>query len=215
MSEHGLRERKKRETRQRISDAATGLFIERGFDDVTVAEVAEAADVSKMTVFNYFPRKEDLFFDREQEAVALLSGAVRDRGPGESVLGGLRGMLLRLLAERHPFSGADPAYRRFFGVIRDSPALQARGRELAEELENELALLFAEATGAAPEDREPRLVAALALAAYRTVYLGSARAVLAGEPVEAMRAGHERLLRHAFDGLEQGFPGYGVRAGQG
>lgn len=60
----GLRERKKWETRRRISDVATGLFFARGFDNVTIAEVAEAAGVSRMTVFNYFPRKEDLFLDR-------------------------------------------------------------------------------------------------------------------------------------------------------
>ena len=60
-NEKGLRERKKLATRRAISDIATGLFMERGFDNVTVAEVAEVANVAKMTVFNYFPRKEDLF----------------------------------------------------------------------------------------------------------------------------------------------------------
>ncbi len=62
----GLRERKKRQTRQHISDVATGLFLERGFDAVTIAEVAEAADVSVNTVYNYFPAKEDLFLDRSK-----------------------------------------------------------------------------------------------------------------------------------------------------
>ena len=70
--QQGLRERKKRATHQAISNVATGLFLERGFDEVTVAEIAEAANVAKMTVFNYFPRKEDLFFDREEEGRVLL-----------------------------------------------------------------------------------------------------------------------------------------------
>src|ERR1700712_5361728 len=76
VAELGLRERKKRETRQHLSDIATGLFYERGFDAVSVAEVADAAGVSKMTVFNYFPRKEDLFFDRGPELAELFSEAI-------------------------------------------------------------------------------------------------------------------------------------------
>lgn len=78
----GLRERKKRQTRSLISDVASGLFVQRGFDNVTVAEVAEAAGVSAKTVFNYFPRKEDLFLDRYPEAVELVTRAVRERAEG-------------------------------------------------------------------------------------------------------------------------------------
>ena len=80
----GLRERKKRQTRQHISDIATGLFLERGFVTVTIAEVAEAADVSVNTVYNYFPAKEDLFFDRSEGIVDRLSRCVRGRGAGAS-----------------------------------------------------------------------------------------------------------------------------------
>src|SRR5882757_4729473 len=76
----GLRERKKRATRKLISDIATRLFDERGFDQVTVDEVAVAANVSKMTVFNYFPRKEHLFFDRSDDAQQLLRNALGNRG---------------------------------------------------------------------------------------------------------------------------------------
>lgn len=80
----GLRERKKQQTRRLISDIATGLFLERGFDEVTIAEIAEAADVSVATVYNYFPAKEDLFFDREEETVDRYSRFVRERAPGQS-----------------------------------------------------------------------------------------------------------------------------------
>jgi AcrR family transcriptional regulator len=213
MAERGLRERKKQETRQRISDVATGLFAVRGFDDVKVVEVAEAAEVSKMTVFNYFPRKEDLFFDRGEEAVALLTETITERPPGESVLGALRRLSLRLLAEGHPFGAVGEGYERFFQVVRDSPALQARGRELVEGLEDLLTSLIASATGADAEDPQPRLVAALGIAAYRTAYLTSARRLLAGEPIERVRDAHERLLRSAYDALERAFPGYGADQG--
>ncbi|MFD0582588.1 helix-turn-helix domain-containing protein [Dactylosporangium darangshiense] len=75
--EQGLRERKKRETRRLISDVATMLFVERGFDAVTVAEIAARAGVAPKTVFNYFPRKEDLFLDRLEELSAMVTAAVR------------------------------------------------------------------------------------------------------------------------------------------
>lgn len=78
----GLRERKKRRTRQHLSDVATGLFVERGFDAVTIAEIAQAADVSVNTVYNYFPAKEDLFLDRGSGIVDRLSRYVRGREAG-------------------------------------------------------------------------------------------------------------------------------------
>lgn len=77
-----LRAEKKAATRTAIADAALALFLTKGFDRVTVAEVADAARVSVNTAFNYFPTKEDLFFDRQDEVVQRLAGAVRGRGPG-------------------------------------------------------------------------------------------------------------------------------------
>jgi AcrR family transcriptional regulator len=87
----GLRETKKAETRREIADTAMRLFVQRGFDHVTVAEVAAAARVSEKTVFNYFPTKEDLFFDEVPEREAALVAAIRDRSPGESIVAALRG----------------------------------------------------------------------------------------------------------------------------
>src|SRR2546426_6042708 len=90
MAERGLRARKKEETRQGIAEAALRLFTERGFDAVTVAEVARAADVSEGTVFNYFPTKEDLFYGQMEVFEAALVEAVRAREPGESALTAFR-----------------------------------------------------------------------------------------------------------------------------
>src|SRR5271167_2178624 len=75
------RSRKRLATRQVISDTATHLFIERGFDQVTVDEIAAAADVGRMTVFNHFPRKEDMFFDLDEEGREILREALRQRDP--------------------------------------------------------------------------------------------------------------------------------------
>ena len=89
----GRRERKKAEVRQRISDAATDLFLRRGFDQVSVSEIAEAADVARPTVFAHFPRKEDLFFDRYSEVADQLTRAVRQRPAGTSAVSALRDAL--------------------------------------------------------------------------------------------------------------------------
>src|SRR6185437_12660150 len=75
----GLRERRKQETRQAISDIASRMFVERGFDEVTISQVADAAGVAKMTVTNYFPRKEDLVFDLAEEIIGHLAKVVATR----------------------------------------------------------------------------------------------------------------------------------------
>ncbi|MFJ9242901.1 TetR/AcrR family transcriptional regulator [Streptomyces sp. NPDC101776] len=195
-----LRERKKRATRQRISNVASALFRERGFDQVSVAEVARAAEVSTMTVFNYFPRKEDLFLDRIPEAVEVFSGAVRHRAPGESPLAALRRLALELLDRRHPLGGPDRGFPDFWEVVADSPALRARGREALEEIENALAETLAET---APDTPDPALTAALTVAAYRTVYVTTARRVFAGESAESLVDDHRARVCAAFDALER------------
>src|SRR3954468_15443755 len=141
----GVREPKKGETRQLISDVASGLFLQQGFDNVTVAEVAAAADVSTKTVFNYFSRMEDLYLDRLPEATELITEAVRGRGQGQSPMAALRELFLGLLTQGHPLARVGQNYRFFWQVVLDSPALLARTREFAEELQNLIAELLAEA----------------------------------------------------------------------
>lgn len=201
MNETGLRERKKQETRRRISNVATGLFMARGFDNVTVAEIAEAANVSKMTVFNYFPRKEELFFDRGVEAVDLLGDAIRDRAPGQSVINALRELLLRLTEQRHPLSALLDTIGPFVRVVLDSPALQAGALALVNDLETHLAAAFAEVTGDEPTDALPSLAAALVVATIRTLYQHATRRILAGEPADAVYPDQIALINTAFDML--------------
>src|SRR5262245_1524278 len=118
-----MRERKKAQTRQRIADVATDMFIKRGFDNVTISEIAEAADVSKVTVFNYFPRKEDIFFDRGPQALQLLTAAVRGRDVNEPPLRAVHRLLLDLAHQGHPIGGLRDRYIRFWQTVLDSPAL--------------------------------------------------------------------------------------------
>lgn len=201
-AEPSLRERKKQATRQRISDVATGLFVAHGFDEVTVAEVARAAEVSTMTVFNYFPRKEDLFLDRIPQAVEMFTEAVRRRDPGESPIAALRALALRLLDQGHPLGGIADDFRYFWRIVLDSPALRARAREGVEEVEEALADAFTET---APELPDPRLAAALAVAAYRSVFVASARRLLEGEAAADVAEGHRARMAAAFDTLEEVF----------
>src|SRR5919204_2779059 len=90
----GLRERKKQQTRLHIADTARRLFVDRGFEEVTVADVAREADVAVATVFNYFPTKEDLFYSGMESFEAQLLASVRDRPAGESVLAAFRRVVL-------------------------------------------------------------------------------------------------------------------------
>src|SRR3954467_13110985 len=105
MPEPGLRERKKQETRRRIAETARALFSDHGFEAVTVVDVAHAAQVAPQTVFNYFPRKEDLFFWQLESFEDELLTAVRGRAPGESVLDAFGRFLLTrrgLLGQHDP-----------------------------------------------------------------------------------------------------------------
>ncbi|MFI6600919.1 TetR/AcrR family transcriptional regulator [Nonomuraea sp. NPDC050536] len=147
----GLREQKKRETRQAISDHATQLFLQRGFDKTTIADIANAARVAKMTVTNYFPRKEDLALDHHEAFVASLADAVSDRAPGESALAAVRRAFMEALDRRDPVIGFTG--REFARMIADSPTLVARLRDLHEQREAALAaVLLHELTSSSTSD---------------------------------------------------------------
>jgi AcrR family transcriptional regulator len=193
-----LRERKKAETRQRIADQATVLFTTRGFDNVTIAEIAEAAGVSKVTVFNYFPRKEDMFFDRFPQVSELITTAVRGGG---TPVAAVRRLLVDLAEHHHPIGGLENRYRYFWRTVLDSPALRARAREAADEFTALLADLIAE-TGADPD---PKLTAAVVFATCRTVFLTHAARVLDGEEADAVTPDYVAALEAAFDRLAAGW----------
>lgn len=202
-AQQGLRERKKAETRQRISDTATGLFTVRGFDNVSVAEIAEAANVAKMTVFNYFPRKEDLMLDRYPEFLAAVSDAIRGCNAGESPLFALRGMFHDLAERRHPLGGLRDGVQPWLRTVRESPTLLAREREFRDELTATLADLIAEAEGSDPAAHEVRLAAALAVAAWATVCTTTHNDLLAGKRADDIAEAHAARLNQAFDVVEQ------------
>jgi AcrR family transcriptional regulator len=189
------------QTRARIAEVAARLFLDRGFDAVTVAEVARAAGVSSVTVFNHFPRKEDLYLDRAVDAVELLRGAVRDRAPGVDALASLRDVTLRLVDARHPLSGVNDRSVPFFRTVAASPALVGRAREIAADLERTLA----EELQRDPTFRgDATLFAAFFVAGYATVLVATARRLIAGEPPSAVVDDHRARFERLFDALRGG-----------
>jgi AcrR family transcriptional regulator len=194
----GRRERKKAEVRQRISDAATAQFLRHGFDQVSVSEIAEAADVARPTVFAHFPRKEDLFFDRYPEVAGQLTRAIRERPAGTSAVSALRDTITAAVQAGQAPYGMQADMIPWWRTVAASRALQARARELADQLGAELAEAMA-ATGTA----EPGLAAALAVAAWRTVHLEAIRAILAGEDPATVAARYPHRIRSALSAVDQ------------
>ncbi|TDE30711.1 TetR family transcriptional regulator [Nonomuraea mesophila] len=210
MSE-GLRERKKRETRERIADIAMGLFMAKGFDNVTVAEVARAADVSVNTVFNYFSAKEDLFADRQHLAVDHPVQVLREREPGESVVRAFRRDVLHAIGTQDWRYGFNLGADVFARVVDASPALVARMREVHEQREQALARALADELDTGPGDLRPRVVAAHVLTTTRLLTHASVRRRIAGEEWESIEPGLRAQAEQAFDLLESGLGDYGRR----
>ncbi|RWE72178.1 TetR/AcrR family transcriptional regulator, partial [Mesorhizobium sp.] len=139
------RARKRLATRKAISDTATRLFMERGFDHVTVDEIAGAADVGRMTVFNHFPRKEDMFFDRDEEGREMLRDAVRQRPAGVAPLEALCRLAHRLVAEKSPVVEFSARSERLVPTVAGSETLKGRARAIRDELADLVAAALAEA----------------------------------------------------------------------
>jgi AcrR family transcriptional regulator len=171
-----LRSRKRLATRQAISNAATRLFLARGFDQVTVDEIAAAADVGRMTVFNHFPRKEDLFFDRDEEARDGLREALRRRDPRIAPIEALRLHAHDLVAQHSPWVEFSAASEGFVETARRSASLQARARAIRDEIARLVAAALAESVGRESGDRAAELAAALLLATWSVAFLEAHKA---------------------------------------
>ncbi|MBT2401334.1 TetR/AcrR family transcriptional regulator [Streptomyces sp. ISL-100] len=205
----GLRESKKQETRQLISDHATRLFIENGFESTTIAEIAAAARVAKKTVTNYFARKEDLAFDHQDEFVAGLARTVAGRGEGQSALTALRAEFLDGVARHDPVIGfCGEAFAR---MIADSPTLRARLRDMHDQREDALATLFAAETGAAPDDITPRAAAAQLGGAHRILFQHILALTLDGQSNARIAETVTVSAHRVFDLLEGSLADYAVK----
>ncbi|WP_030921829.1 TetR/AcrR family transcriptional regulator [Streptosporangium amethystogenes] len=213
MSE-GLRERKKRQTRQRISDVAIGLFVRRGFERVTIAEVAAAAEVSVNTLYNYFPSKEDLVLPPDQASPQRLADIVRQRPYGESAVRAVLTGLREEVRRRDRKMGLTDGFGRVFEMMLAAPTLTARLGDLAQQMTDALADALAEETGAAPDDPLPRMVAWQLGCLHSLVYAEIGRRTTAGENPDAIAKAVLALLDTFEDLLGERVLGYAVREEQ-
>jgi AcrR family transcriptional regulator len=209
----GLRERKKQRTRQQISETARRLFSERGFEQVSVAEIAREAEVSEQTVFNYFPTKEDLVYGGLEAFEDQLLAAIRERPAGQTVIAAFGDFILEprgLLAATE-----DAAARELIAVTRmiaASPALRAREQQIFARYTDALTQLIAAETGAKAGDLRPYVVANALIGVHRAL-ISYVR-----ERLEAGASDRRRLARNvrqrgenALALLSSGLGDYGAK----
>jgi AcrR family transcriptional regulator len=207
----GLRERKKQQTRELLAETARRLFTERGFERVSVAEIAREADVSEKTVFNYFPTKEDLVYWRLESFEDELLRTIRERAAGESVLDAFgrfvrqpRGMLGQYDAEARERLAA------LTRMIVESPSLLAREQQIFEGYTASLAALIAEQAGAAPDDVEPWVAANAMMGVHRRLIDYTRGRIVAGARHPELAADVLEQADRGLALLARGLGGYAV-----
>jgi AcrR family transcriptional regulator len=208
----GLRQRKKEQTRRLIAETARRLFGERGFERVTVAEIARAAEVSEQTVFNYFPTKEDLVYWRLQSFEDELLATIRDRERGEPALAAFRRFLL---AERGLLGKQDPQAREELAaltrMITDSPALLAREEQIFAGYSASLAALLADETGADAADLRPSVAANAMMGVHRALVHHARGRVVEGARHPQLAAEVRARAEEALALLDAGLEAYAVK----
>ncbi|GGY04642.1 TetR/AcrR family transcriptional regulator [Streptomyces hiroshimensis] len=205
-----LRERKKIQTRRLLWKTAVELFLERGYDQVSVAEVALAAEVSKMTVFNYMSSKEDLVLGPMQEHTGDAARAVRDRRPGESAVAAFRRDFMAALNAHDASVGMsdDPYVLQVRRLIQETPALLVRAHEYVRRAQTLLCEELAAAAEGADAELAP-VVAAQLMSVRYAVHEYSHRRLFAGESAEDVLPGAVALAERAFALVEHGLGNYG------
>jgi AcrR family transcriptional regulator len=193
----GLRETKKLHMRRELADQAMRLFVERGFDRVTVADVAAAANVSQKTVYNYFPTKEDLFFDEVPAREAAIVEAIRGRDPDESILGALRRLQVGECARL-----SSPGFATFARIIEESPALQAKELEVMAHFSQVLASSIERELGV--DARDARIAAGLLVSVHRQFFRAARQQALSGRHGAAAARRLRGDLERAYTLLEHG-----------
>jgi AcrR family transcriptional regulator len=204
-TELGLRERKKQRTHQLIAETAWRLFAARGFEQVTVAEIAAAAEVSEATVFNYFATKEDLIFHRMEPFEAELLTAIRDRRDGESIVRAFG----RFTIQARGYLASDDeraneGMREAARIITGSTALLTREREIFERFTDTLAALIAEERSLNPDSVEPWVIANALIGLHRALIAFVRRRALAGVPNRQIVKELRKQGNRALAVLEQG-----------
>ncbi len=212
----GLRERKKRITRQLISDTATAMFLEKGFEEVRVADVASACNVSEKTVYNYFPTKESLLFDRFEDMEAQVRVAL---GPGAAPISPVEAAVAMIAADlRRTFDGWDDAdqpfdptmIRRFSELVDHTPALRAALREMMERMVGVASEAMAARAGVNPDDPEPQIAANAIIGLWRVMYVAMLRHADGTRTPSEIRQAVTSEVRRAARLIDTGLWSFGV-----
>lgn len=205
----GLRERKKQRTRQAISDAAIRLILDRGFDGVSVADIADAAEISKPTLFKYFPTKEDLVVDRIADHLDELAATVRNRTADQTPLAALHQHTLQQLEEREPFSGLNdqPDSLRMREIIFNTPSLAAHLLRFSKISAQELAAAM---TDAGVETFDAGIAAEQIMTVYLTLAEENWRQLNAGRSAAELYPTARAAVDRAFDLLGNGLSTAGL-----
>jgi AcrR family transcriptional regulator len=203
----GLRERKKQQTRKLIFETAARLFAERGFESVTVAQIAREADVSEVTVFNYFPTKDDLFFGGMEFFEEELIEAVRGRAAGVSVLAAFREPIVDGLA-RLEMDETARVIAKVAELINASPSLQVRERELVAHYTEVLTRLIADERNVHADDVEAVGVATALMGSHRALVAYVRARILAGVRGPALVEQARSQAIRAFARLDRGLANY-------
>jgi AcrR family transcriptional regulator len=176
----GLRERKKLMTRKAILDTAESMFAERGFENVTVAEIADAVNISAKTLFVYFPTKDDLVFADEDQVRDTIVDRIRNRAVGETPLDAMAGLLRELMTASGPraVAGLD----RLVRMVGDNAVLRSRMRLMWERFEDAVAACLAEETGEASHAPAPRVAAAQLVLVFRLLASADVLAYIRAQP---------------------------------
>ncbi|MEV4396809.1 TetR family transcriptional regulator [Nonomuraea sp. NPDC049607] len=200
----GLRELQRRQTHEAISTAAIALFLERGFDEVPVTEIAAAAGVSKPTLFKYFPTKEDLVLHRFADHKGEAARVVRGRGADEHPVAALRRHYLDGLAAHDPVTGLNdhPEVLAFHRMVFDTPSLALRLSHHMTQDEAELTEALAETM----DELTATLLAAQVLAVQRVLARRTWAQLAGGRPLPEAEADAVSAAEHAFAQLAGGPP---------
>jgi AcrR family transcriptional regulator len=207
----GLRARKKERTRQAISDAAIALFLSDGFDEVSVADIAAAAEVSKPTLFRYFPTKDDLVLDRFADHLGELARVVDGRGPGETPLAALHRHFQAGLDGRDPTTGLcdHPQVLAFHRLVFETPSLASRLAGLGADEIEALTTALRTATAEGSDGMRPRLVAIQVVAVRQALARANWALLAAGRSADEVHPQATADAADAFALLSRGAAGLG------
>jgi AcrR family transcriptional regulator len=200
----GLREQKKQQTRAAIAQAAADLFAGRGFGSVTVDDVARAANVSRQTVFNYFPSKEQMLFDRDDEVEAALVSAVRDREPGVSLVSAFRAHTRAFWMRLEAVLSKGPLPHGFWDIIEMSPALRDYAEASFARHARRVAAQIAAERGQPEDDAVCEAIARALCGVNAAVLISGLHRLTAGEDAKRVVADTLASAERAYDALEHG-----------